>query len=308
MKPTTLVWRFCDGKPGHDRQSAGLVAALAAHQPTTVLTLPAADYPHAWRHWCRGRWPGGAVAQRPHLVLGAGRACVWPVLAAARAHAAMSLYLMNPPGLRCLFDLCLIPRHDGVAAGPRVVVTEGVLNDLPAGEGPRVGPTLVLIGGPSRHHGWDEADLLRQLASLVYGTTPRHFVISDSRRTPASTTAALRNFAQPGVVFLSHATMTSEAFRTALLNAPSTWVTADSVSMLYEALSAGCAVGLLAVPARRVDRITGLAAVLLADRRVSSLAQWLAEGRLPPPAAPLAEAQRCSRLVAARLLAAGDGT
>lgn len=308
MKPTTLVWRFCDGKPGHDRQSAGLVAALAAHQPTTVLNLPAADYPHAWRYWWRGGWPGGAAAQRPRLVVGAGRACAWPVLAAARAQQAMSLYLMNPPVPRCLFDLCLIPRHDGVATGRGVIVTEGVLNDLTASTGARLGPVLVLVGGPSRHHAWDEADLLRQLASLVYGTPARHFLISDSRRTPASTTAALRDFVQPGVALLSHTTAASGWLPSALLAAPSAWVTADSVSMLYEAQSAGCAVGLLAVPARRVDRITDLAAALLASGRVSSLSQWLAAGRLPPPAAPLAEAARASRLVAARLLAGRGGS
>jgi hypothetical protein len=84
------------------------------------------------------------------------------------------------------------------------------------------------------------------------------------------------------------------------MQAPAVWVTADSVSMLFEALSAGCAVGVLEVPARRDDRITRIAPSLLAESRVLSLAQWQAKGEWPRPP-PLAEAARCAARVAAEL-------
>jgi hypothetical protein len=70
--------------------------------------------------------------------------------------------------------------------------------------------------------------------------------------------------------------------------------------MLFEALSAGCAVGVLEVPARRADRITRIASTLLAESRVLSLAQWQATGEWPPHP-PLAEAARCAVRVAAEL-------
>lgn len=297
------VWRFHDGKPGHARQSAGLLLALARRRPLEVVDLDARDCGVAWWHPLLRRLPAGlAPRPAPALVVGAGHACEWPVLATRRAHRTRAVYLMKPTLPPACFDLCLVPQHDGLAAGPHVEPTLGVLNDVVPGTGPRDGPALVLIGGPSAHHAWDEDALLRQIASLVFGRRERHFALSDSRRTPASTAAKLHDFAQPGVSVHSHHDTPPDWLRLALARAPETWVTADSVSMLFEALSAGCAVGVLEVPAKRADRINAIAPALVAGGLVGSLDAWLAEPRLPRLPQPLAEAARCAELVERRLL------
>ncbi|MGE3773460.1 MAG: ELM1/GtrOC1 family putative glycosyltransferase [Gammaproteobacteria bacterium] len=300
------VWRFHDGKPGHDRQSAGLLAALARRRPLEVIDLDARDCGLAWWHPLLRRLPA-SLARRPApaLVVGAGRACEWPVVAARRAHRARAVYLMKPNLPPRCFDLCLVPQHDGAKAGPHVEPTQGVLNDILPGTGPRDGPVLVLVGGPSAHHAWDEAALLRQIASLVFGRRERHFALSDSRRTPPSTTAKLAEFAQPGVSVHSHLDTPLAWLREALARAPEAWVTADSVSMLFEALSAGCAVGVIEVPAQRADRINAIAPALAAGGLVGTLPAWLANPRLPRLPQPLAEATRCAELVDRRLLGGG---
>jgi len=297
------VWRFHDGKPGHDRQTAGLLAALARRRPLEVFDFEARDCGVAWWHPLLRRLPA-ALARRPApaLVVGAGHACELPVVAVRRAHRARAVYLMKPSLPPALFDLCLVPRHDGLAAGPHVELTQGVLNDLVPGTGPRDGPVVILVGGPSAHHAWDEAALLRQLASIVFGRRERHFALSDSRRTPASTSVKLHEFKQQGVSVYSHRDTPAAWLSDALARAPEAWVTADSVSMLFEALTAGCAVGVIDVPAKRADRISGIAAALVAEGLVGSLEAWLAEPRLPRLAQPLAEATRCAELVDRRLL------
>ncbi len=299
------VWRFHDGKPGHDRQSAGLLAALARRRPLDVLDLDARAAAVAWWHPLLRRLPG-ALARRapPALVVGAGHACEWPLWAARRAHRAHAVYLMKPTLPPGFFDLCLVPRHDGLAAGSHVVLTHGVLNDVVPGTGPRDGPVLVLIGGPSAHHGWDEAALLRQIASLVFGRRERHFALSDSRRTPPSTAATLRDFVQHGVSVHSHLDTGPTWLLQMLARAGEAWVTADSVSMLFEALSAGCALGVLDVPAKRADRINAIAPALVADGLAGTLDTWLADPRLPRLPQPLAEATRCAELIDHRLLGA----
>jgi len=298
-----VVWRFHDGKAGHDRQTAGLLRALAERLPLAVHALPVTTARvSVWQAW-RRRLPAAlAELPAPRLLLGAGHACEWPLIAARRARGGRAVYLMKPSFPTRCFDLCFVPRHDGVAAGPHVEPTEGVLNDVAPGPRERAGPALVLVGGPSKHHGWDEAGLLRQVASLVFGSRARNLVITDSRRTPATTATALAGFAREGVRFVSHREVGGDWLRDGLAQAPVAWVTADSVSMLFEALTAGCAVGVLEVPAKRADRISGIAPGLLRAGRVSSLADWLASGELPPPRAPLAEAARCAAIVHARLL------
>lgn len=301
-----VVWRFHDGKPGHDRQSAGLLQALAARRALHVHSL--ARHAHAvtlW-HWVTGRLPASlAHLPPPALIVGAGHACELALLVARRARGGRSVYLMKPSLPVVLFDLCFVPHHDGVAAGPHVEPTQGVLNDVRPGSGARTGPVPILVGGPSAHHAWDEKALLQQIASLVFGSRERRFTISDSRRTPASTSARLRDFAQPGVEVVSHRDTPPDFVTQTLAQAAEAWVTADSVSMLFEALTAGCAVGLLDVPAKRADRISGIAPGLIRDGLVTPLEQWRARGSLPQPAQPLAEAARCAEVIERRLLADG---
>ncbi len=298
MSVPLVVWRICDGKPGHDRQTGGLVSALEDEVPLIIHSLPATAAKYApWLAW-RRRFPAGAALPDPDLVLGAGRACQWPMLAARRARGGRAVYLMNPALPRRCFDLCLVPRHDGVPAGATVELTTGVLNDVRRAAA-RSGRTLVLIGGPSRHHGWDEAALLRQVASIVFGSRERDLVITDSRRTPPGTAAALTQFARPGVRVVSHCDTPPEWLPGELSTAAAVWVTADSVSMIFEAWTAGAALGLIEVPARRDDRISRLAGKLCARGVVTPMAEWLVRGELRRPPV-LAEAERCARLLVRR--------
>jgi mitochondrial fission protein ELM1 len=297
------LWRFCDGKPGHERQTAGLVAALQARTPLRVRHIPTSTVRCASWHWLRAHWPEPAPEHPPDLILGAGRACQWPMLAAGRALGGRTVYCMRPGLPHTLFDLCLIPQHDNPRRGPHVEPTIGVLNDITlTGREPKV-HDLILVGGPSRHHGWDETALLAQLETVVARATGP-LLMGDSRRTPRSTHEALmRLAARPAAAPVSfHAADSSPSdwLRTTLASARSVWVTADSVSMIFEALTAGAGVGLLEVPRRRQDRITRLTDMLLHSGQITSFADWQAGEALQAPNPPLAEAARCADLILGR--------
>lgn len=293
------VWRFLDGKAGHERQTAGLVAALARTHPLRVVEIPCGtDGRAGWRRWLGGGIAIPPDAGTPDLLLGAGRACQWPLLRARRRHGGRAIYCMRPALPTSWFDLCLVPRHDGAQGGPHVEPTLGALNDVCCATDTRRAGTLVLIGGPSRHHGWDETALLGQLARILDGERGP-VVVSDSRRTPPATRAALSALTRPGLTFEPAAGAAADWLPRALCAAATVWVTADSVSMLFEALTAGAAVGLLEVPARRDDRITRIAPALVTEGRVTPLAAWQ-PGTPLPRSAPLAEATRCATLILSR--------
>ena len=72
------------------------------------------------------------------------------------------------------------------------------------------------------------------------------------------------------------------------------WVSEDSVSMVYEALTAGCATGILAVPARRHGKKKlqqGIEA-LARDGLVTTFAHWQNKTPLQTPARLFDEAAR----------------
>jgi len=78
------------------------------------------------------------------------------------------------------------------------------------------------------------------------------------------------------------------------------WVTEDSVSMVYESLTAGAATGLLAVPRLGETRITVGVADLQREGFVTSFADWQREGALHAPPTRLSEAERVAAVVLSR--------
>jgi mitochondrial fission protein ELM1 len=309
MNKRVSIWRLYDGKTGHDCQSAGLLNALGEFLTLDVRDIDARSIAAAPWLWLRRRFPVGIDCADPDLIIGAGRRCQWPMLAARRARGGRLVYLMRSRLPFASFDLCIVPRHDGLAASDRVWLTDGVLNAVMPSTSHDPMRGVVLIGGPSRHHAWDERSLVQQVRSIIEADPSIDWAIGDSRRTPAPTSDALAGLAAANARFASHRDTPSDWVTATLATAGRVWVTGDSVSMIFEALTAGAAVGVLDVPARRSDRVTRLTDDLLARGLVMDYAGWRAGRDLVPPAVPLWEARRCAEMISERWFAAPpDGT
>ncbi|HEB97230.1 MAG TPA: nucleoside-diphosphate sugar epimerase [Sedimenticola thiotaurini] len=288
-----VVWRLTDGKPGHESQSRGLVQALARQRPLQCHDIPVAGGA-ALPDLLRRRFPAGAGLPAPDLLIGAGHATHLPLLAARRARGGRSVVLMRPSLPAALFDLCLIPEHDRPRPRDNVLTTRGVLNDL-TGDGPHhADRALVLVGGPSRHHRWDQEGLLQRLARLFAARPGIRFTVTTSRRTPPAFIPALERLSAPNCRVVPLDRTGPGWVARHLGESAEAWVTGDSVSMLYEALTAGCRVGLLPLPASGDDRITRGVAQLLAEGWVGSFDQALAGDGLPPARSGFNEARRCA--------------
>jgi len=296
---STVIWRLVDGKPGHDRQSAGLVGALGERIAVDAITFDMRRTRVSPWHYVLGLLPFGANAPAPDLSIGAGRACQWPLLAARRARGGKAIYLMKPAWPARWFDYCVIPEHDEPPQRENVCVSEGVLNDMPRAD-PGAATGLVLIGGPSAHFAWDERSVLRQIHTIIDAFPDKHWVVTDSRRTPTTTRDALAIPANRNVEFIGTDEMGSNELRQHMRGADMIWVSADSVSMIYEALTTGARVGLIDVPIARSSRISRIGEQLAARERVTRFSDWQAGAELVARA-PLDEARRCAGLILASL-------
>jgi mitochondrial fission protein ELM1 len=216
---------------------------------------------------------------------------------------------MKPSLPRVWFDLCVVPEHDTVQGstsaagagragaanltGNNVLITRGALNGMqPGDKQPQTG--LMLIGGPSRHHGWRETELLAQVEAIVSRDRNVCWTLTTSRRTPPSTTARLARIEAANLEVVPVNATGPGWLAERLARAALAWVTEDSVSMVYEALTAGCATGILAVPARgRGKRKIQLGIeALRRDRLVTDYTSWQGGATLVPPPAPFNEAAR----------------
>ncbi len=296
------IRHFLDSRAGHQRQSAGLCAALARHYDCHLQEL------HCTRHsisdWLSGRFaaPAADAGAGTPLLIGAGHATHLPMLAARRATGGRILVLMKPSLPLSWFDCCIIPEHDGPAMRDNIILSRGALNPLRATDSLRdPGCGLILIGGPSRHYLWEENGLRERLLTILRREPDSAWQLADSPRTPASTCTLLQNLStQTHCSYVHHADTTPDWLPDTLCRAAQVWVSEDSVSMLYEALSCGAGVGLLPVPVLRKHRLQQQTQRLIREGLLTSFHQWLQRPGPLPSTTPLQEAERCVRLLQER--------
>lgn len=298
--PMTTLWLITDNKPGHRSQLQGLARALAARTAVETHWIDAPAGRTAFTHWLTGRFPPGATLPDPDFILVAGHRTHLAGLAARRARGGKLIALMRPSLPLGWFDLCVIPQHDNPPTRANVIATRGVLNTARPSLEREADKGLFLIGGPSKHYGWDSAGLLAQIDAILAATPGVRWTLTTSRRTPAETESALLTLRDRGVdVRPVRDTPPGWAMEQVARSAQA-WVTEDSVSMAYESLTAGAATGLLAVPRLGETRIAAGVAALQREGFVTPFVDWQRTGRLTTPPEPLAEADRVAEAVLAR--------
>jgi len=271
-----VVWRAIDGKTGHENQSAGLLEALSRR-----ISIESYDV-------SEGKLPD----KKPSLVLGAGHQTHGRLLLWKWRYGAKAVVLMKPTMPMSLFDVCLVPEHDLLQSHARenVLPTVGVLNRVKPSEKQKLG--LILIGGNSKEYVLDEHTLIARVKKLVKADPSVDWIATDSRRTAPD---FLQKLEGSGAKLYSHEKALAEWLPSQLAIASKCWVTEDSVSMLYESLSAGASVGLLPMKSKPKNKgrvragVVNLVSKGLVTRYDESNLILTQSGQQP-----LAEADRCA--------------
>lgn len=295
-----VLWRLTDGKRGHENQTLGLEKSLRRKRHLICHEIPVSSPGQGLLNWAAGRFPEGQALPRPDLILGAGHRTHFHLLAARRSRGGRAVVLMQPSLPLSLFDLCLIPEHDKPPVRNNVLPTVGVLNGLGSKGAHDVSRSLILIGGPSRHHQWRSGDLLGQLQALFESEPETVFTLTTSRRTPADFLESLEHLDPNNCRLVPLSETGPEWVAEQLSRSACAWVTEDSVSMVYESLTAGCSVGLLEMTPSGVGRVTGGIEQLVRRGWVSRFADWRREGRLAGPRDDFNEAARCAEEIIER--------
>jgi len=289
-----------DHKPGHLSQSRGLADAIARRVEVAVVEHDAPLTPGKFN----------SDPDRQGLILAAGRKASKDAIRLKQQLRMPAIVLMNPGWwLRRQFDLCVIPKHDGITQAGNVIVTEGALNSMQRSTSASLDQRLILIGGPSKHHDWSADGIHEQLQSLLERTPDLVWTATDSRRTPQRTSDNLQALAERSGGRLTYvpASHTPRGWvGEQLTRCGVCWVTEDSVSMIYEAMTAGDRVGLLQVPKKpgKVGRVTRGVMSLIERGWVGTFERWVGGAELPDDRPPLAEADRVASLIIERWLKA----
>ncbi|MDP3818190.1 MAG: ELM1/GtrOC1 family putative glycosyltransferase [Methylotenera sp.] len=291
-----VVWRVVDGKRGHERQTQGLVKALQQQLDLQVFDVPRLTFFMAFWSWLSGRFITKLNLPRPSVVIGAGHGTHLTMLAVRRALDAKTIVLMCPSLPLVWFDLCIIPEHDGVHA-QNVLTSKGALNPVQAGAQKDQQLGLILLGGLSHHYDWDDAVIMRQLAELVVNHAEINWIISTSPRTPESILHLLRDLHFTNVSVVDFHEVNADWLPNKMSQAANIWVTPDSVSMIYEALTAGASVGVFDLAPKSGSKVVQGIADLVSSKYLTPYHDWEKHRVLASTRVTFNEAARCARWI-----------
>lgn len=302
-KTTPVIWRVLDDRAGHRSQVLGLTDAIARRLPVDCHDVVVT--PELRGHRCL--FPRTIRRLRdlppPDLLIGAGHRTHLPLLSFRHYFGGRAVVLMKPTIPPAAFDLAIVSSVDKISR-PRgnLLITEGPLNRIQPSQTLSGSNGLILIGGESSHFEWSDRGVLDQLAAILNRDDGVRWTLTTSRRTPPSFLDAWRSSGLPGEMIPCEETPAGWVPQM-LQQSGRVWVTCESMSMIYEALTAGAAVGLLELPEKRRSRVVQSAEAMIEKGLVTASSTWRDGRELTPPPSPLCEADRSADEVIRRFLA-----
>ena len=249
-----------DGKAGHRSQAVGLYKAMqrqsnieVTFQEISIQELPIFSLLKAI---LARRF--GLFEKKPDYIFGVGSHTQARVLLLGRVYPKAKTVIMMKPNFPVnWFDYAIIPQHDGVKESMHVITTQGALNPIVNENRHQPNRILIALGGNSKRHQWNDEKVLSSIQRLVENNVHATFILTTSRRTPDTflETLAQQNFYSKLQIFPVEHTPQGWVFEE-MQKAEAVWVTEDSVSMIFEALTAGCKVGIIKINRLKEDRIT----------------------------------------------------
>ena len=272
MTNSTSHWLYLhDGKPGHLNQLRGFAHAI------TKL------HPHASSSWFdvsrltmyqrfSGRCAELQTLPKADVIIATGHSTHWLVLLLRKKWKSHTVIVMRPSWPTSWFDSVIMPKHDikGDKVRSNVYLTEGAMNMvgsqkyLPRNKG------LVLLGGNSKHFEWPDEQITQQVSAIIESHPELEWTVTDSRRSPSKQIADIQ-LACPAATYQDYRNCPKDWLLEKISQSDTIWITPDSVSMVYEALSSGARVGLIELPPKAQNRINRGMLTLITEGKVSAI-------------------------------------
>jgi mitochondrial fission protein ELM1 len=193
---------------------------------------------------------------KPNFIIGAGHKTHASLLYLKFIFGGKTILIMKPSLPSNWFDLCIIPEHDNFEGASLIYKIKGALANTSNLINKDEKKGIILVGGISKHYEWGGDNVVRQIEELLINNPLIHFILSPSRRTPKDFIVKINKLSFSNLTIHSIQKQNKDWLKNQMNKTKYAWITEDSISMIYESLTAGQNVGLIALKSKYKNRIT----------------------------------------------------
>lgn len=304
-KKSLRVIVVIDGRPGHEKQSFGIVQGLAnrVNAERHIIDVSKRTFSKQVLSYLglisKIPVPALELPAEADLVIGTGTRTHSTVLAIKNKLSVPAVTCMTPgKHLRDRFDLCFVPEHDGCRQRNNYFFTLGAPNTLRDYGRHNPNEGLILLGGlDPKSHIWNQRDIEEKVRTIINRGKNIKWSISSSPRTPENTVQSIKEIVdtRDNAQFYDYKETPKGWVEERYHASGTVWVTTDSISMLYEAITAGCQVNVIPVEwLETQSKFRGNEELLIKKGLVTPFAAWDRGDTCRSLKPELNEAQRCA--------------
>ena len=247
-----VIWRLLDGKPGHEKQSLSLIKALNCEFGVKTVNVDSRNFLFSILFSINKI----KKLPKPNFIIGAGHKTHASLLYLKFIFGGKTILIMKPSLPSNWFDLCIIPDHDNFEGTSLIYKIKGALANTSNLIKKDEKKGIILVGGISKHYEWGGDNVVRQIEELLINNPLIHFILSPSRRTPKDFIIKINKLSFSNLTIHSIQKQNKDWLKNQMNKTKYAWITEDSISMIYESLTAGQNVGLIALKSKYKNRIT----------------------------------------------------
>ena len=231
------IWLIMDGKRGHEKQSEYLAQALQNLADIEIIKMDGTFLKPFISKLLR-LFNFDSI-KKPDLIIGTGHATHLHMIFSKILNGGKTVVIMKPSLPYSWFDLCFIPKHDGVPEKPGIFLTNGSINNIENEKKHNKSKGLIVLGGKSKHFTWDTQVVIDQINNIINKNPKIQFKIATSRRTPKDFINHLDDNLKKIIPVYEYEKVKKNWFMEEAKLSKFAWVTEDSISMIYELIASG---------------------------------------------------------------------
>ena len=245
------IWLILDGKRGHEKQIEDLAFSINKIKKSNITRIKKISFINIIKNFFKIGYDPCRTYPNPDLIIAAGHQTHLDALQKRGRYGGKIILVMKPSLPSFLFDLSIIPSHDKIFFPKNIFMIHGSINKIENQKKQNKNTALILIGGPSKNYLWSSKNVINEINNIIScnSNSKINFTVATSRRTPNSFKTELKQN-QNNLKIIHHESVPSNWLDRNIGKYEYSWVTQDSISMLFELIASGSKVSCIKLESR----------------------------------------------------------